>query len=175
MDYTEEMWRNLSFMGYSNYEVSSYGRVQNVGRQKLLQSNPNQHGIQHVGLYDGSGKRRNTSVGRLVALAFLPIPDEPHFDTVVHKDGNLKNNDVINLEWRPKWFAIKYHQEYHDIIFYPKHPVMEHSTGMLFDKGRDAATYFCLFEKEVHRACQTGITPTLGEDYIFTYKENHVS
>lgn len=170
MNFTSEEWRNLSFMGYGNYDVSNLGQVRRSKSHRLVKSNPNQSGVEHVGLYR-DGIRRNSGVARLVAEAFLEIPDDPIFDTVVHRDGNLRHNEAENLEWRPHWFAVKYQREYHDIIFYPKIPVIERKTNILFRRGREAATYFCLLEVEVHRACRLGIPPTLGSDLIFEYEE----
>lgn len=43
------------------------------------------------------GKYKYLQVHRLVALAFLPNPENR--STVNHIDGNQSNNDVSNLEW----------------------------------------------------------------------------
>lgn len=169
-DYISEEWRNLSFIGYANYDVSTFGRVRNNVRDRIVEQNPNRNGVMHVGLYS-EGIRRNSGVARLVAQAFLEIPDDPIFDTVTHRDGDLCNNRVENLEWRPRWFAIKYQQEYKDPIFYTNRHVIEETTGLKFRVGRDAASYFCLLEEDIHRACQKGIPPTIGTDLIFRYED----
>jgi hypothetical protein len=49
-----------------------------------------------VNLYD-NGRQMKFSIHRLVALAFIPNPDNKEF--VNHKDGNKLNNHVSNLEW----------------------------------------------------------------------------
>ena len=40
------------------------------------------------------------SVGRLVAIAF--IPNQNGYKYVKHKDGNVKNNNITNLQWCSK-------------------------------------------------------------------------
>ena len=34
------------------------------------------------------------------------------FDTPINLDGDRHNNRVENLTWRPRWFAIKYNQQF---------------------------------------------------------------
>lgn len=46
--------------------------------------------------YISIGKRKYY-VHKLVAEAFIPNPEDKK--VVIHKDGNLANNDVSNLEW----------------------------------------------------------------------------
>ena len=52
----------------------------------------NVRGYHSVGI-----KRRTYMVHRLVAIAFIPNPENKEF--VNHKDGNKLNNHVDNLEW----------------------------------------------------------------------------
>lgn len=58
------------------------------------------NGYRIVGLRDEIGKRHHVTVHRLVAITFLPNPDE--LPDVNHKDGNKLNNSVENLEWCSK-------------------------------------------------------------------------
>ena len=44
-----------------------------------------------------NGKEKRFKVHRLVAEAFIPNPK--HLPQINHKDGNVKNNNVDNLEW----------------------------------------------------------------------------
>lgn len=165
-----EEWRVLTHLGYPNYEVSNQGRIRNTKSGRLVKAHPNGHGIYHVGLYS-HGTRTNYSVGKLVGLMFLPIPENENFDTITHRDGRNHNNYYWNLEWRPRWFAVKYNQEYHAMESFPKDAVAEDTTGLIFRSGREAASYFCLLEEDVHKACQGGPPPIFGRDLLFRYSE----
>lgn len=53
-----------------------------------------------------TGSRRTVRVHRLVAMAFIPNPN--NYPEVNHKDCNRKNNDVSNLEWCTHEYNIQY-------------------------------------------------------------------
>ena len=168
-DHFMETWRNLSFIGYEGYDVSDRGRVRNTVTGRILRSHPNGSGIEHVGLYLG-GIRSNKAVGVLVAKAFLESPPNENYTTVVHRDGNQKNNSYENLEWRPKWFTVKYNKEFHNnALLYPQTPVIEETTGKRFLTGKDASMYFCLLESQIHKSCKDGSSPMLSDGMVFSY------
>lgn len=45
-------------------------------------------------------QKYHVNVGRCVATHFLPNPNPMVYTEVFHKDGNRRNNDVRNLEWK---------------------------------------------------------------------------
>lgn len=78
---------------YSHSRVNLQGRLQK-GRWMKLQNDKD--GYLKVRL-QSKGKSAYIGVHRLVALAFLPNPD--NLPQVNHKDEVKDNNEVSNLEW----------------------------------------------------------------------------
>lgn len=98
-----EEWRSI--LGYPEYEVSSHGRIKSLSgsggvEERIMVPQPNKNsGRLYVSLRNG--KRRNAQVARIVAHSFI-ANDNPENQTVNHKDGNVHNNHVDNLEWVPQ-------------------------------------------------------------------------
>ena len=94
-----EEWRNV--VGYENYQVSNMGRVKSLAndksrKEKILKQWKNKYGYMQVILCK-DGKLKGFRVNRLVAIAFIPNPN--NFRCVNHKDECKTNNCVDNLEW----------------------------------------------------------------------------
>lgn len=90
----------VGFEGF--YEVDTLGNVYSIvhnasRRKRTLKPYPNEAGYLKVNLYDENGKCKKKYVHRLVAEAFIPNPQNK--PNVNHKDCNVKNNAVENLEW----------------------------------------------------------------------------
>jgi hypothetical protein len=86
---------NLDFLGFPNYDVLSSGHVRNCKTQRVLKTYFHK-GYQYLQLYS-NGKDTNFDIHRLVALAFVPNPN--NLPEVNHKDGNKENCWDWNLEW----------------------------------------------------------------------------
>ena len=95
----QEIWTKIE--GFSNYEVSSLGRVKslnwnNTGKEKMMSLCMVSSGYLSTCLYKDK-KQKMALIHRLVANAFIPnLENKPQ---VNHIDGNKTNNCVSNLEW----------------------------------------------------------------------------
>lgn len=78
------------------YGVTNDGRIWSYVKNRWLRPDE-ANGYMRVDLTPPKGKKRKYLVHRLVALAFIPNPENKRF--INHKDGNKTNNNVDNLEW----------------------------------------------------------------------------
>lgn len=84
-------------VGYEKlYAVSIYGDVYSYRSQKILSPSKAKNGYRTVVLYKDKVKT-TLYVHRILAEAYLPNPDNLQY--VRHKDGNITNNCIENLEW----------------------------------------------------------------------------
>jgi hypothetical protein len=80
----------------TDYMVSKEGKVFSKKTNKFLSQYSTPGGYMNVDLYTPK-RRYKIGVHQLVALAFIPNPD--NLPLVNHKDGDKTNNDLENLEW----------------------------------------------------------------------------
>jgi hypothetical protein len=107
----EEIWKTIP--GYTDYEVSNLGRIRSKERKKKYKSGrelnfkskikqQRPHPVNNfimTDLVDDKGKRRTVYPHKAVALAFVENEKPRKKKVVIHKDGNLKNNNSENLKW----------------------------------------------------------------------------
>ena len=90
----KEEWKSV--IGYEGlYEVSSCGQIKSLRKGALL--TPHKINGYYVVRLCKNGKMKNHKVHRLVAIAFIPNPENKAF--VDHIDTNRSNNRVENLRW----------------------------------------------------------------------------
>lgn len=82
---------------FSDYGITSCGRVWSYKRNKFLTLQTDRTGYKFVQMYDDNGKKRTVLIHRAVALAYIPNPEG--LRTVDHNDNNKEHNYVGNLQW----------------------------------------------------------------------------
>lgn len=99
-----EIWKDIE--GYEGlYQVSNLGNIKSLRSNKLMSVNDSGIGYMKTHL-SKNGKQTYPYVHRLVAIAFLPNPN--NLPEVNHKDENKSNNNVTNLEWCDKYYNANY-------------------------------------------------------------------
>lgn len=93
-DLENEVWKDIP--GYEGlYQASNFGRIRNnKGEAPYMEKS--QKGYIRASL-SVNGIHKHEKVHRLVALTFLPNPD--NLPQINHIDEDKTNNTVFNLEW----------------------------------------------------------------------------
>lgn len=97
-----EVWKDIPrFEGY--YQASNMGRVKSLVRkgrksEVILKGSPNNIGYMLVQLRNEDIKRKSLLVHRVIMMTFEPRDDADEME-VNHKDLNILNNALSNLEW----------------------------------------------------------------------------
>lgn len=91
----DEIWEFIP--GFSNYMISDHCRVWSERSQSFLKPKRMDR-AGHLGfcLFE-NGKAHYVYLHRLMAMAFIPNPD--NYPIVRHLDDDPKNNDLENLAW----------------------------------------------------------------------------
>lgn len=154
-------WVQIS--DFLDYSVHFTGIVRKNSDLRVMALQQNQHGVINVGLYR-DGRQYKRSVAVLVAEAFLPRAVPETFDTPIHLDGDLANNHVENLMWRPRWFARAYHQQFDNPIRLER-VIQDCKTGERFKNSRAVCTTYGLLEGDLQMSMvrETYVWPTYQE------------
>lgn len=125
-----EQW--VPLLGYPDYSASTLGRIRNDKRDSLLTIIHLESKRAYVGLMK-NGVQVKRNVSKLICETFVPKPTNDHFTTPIHFDGNLSNCQSTNLDWRPRWFAIKHAMQFRTSLPQYPTPVRETKSGEMFD------------------------------------------
>lgn len=101
-----EKWKKISsiseYQNYVDYSISTKGRVRNDSTGRILKRTLHSNGYLQVTLCSKTEKPIHPTIHVLVALAFIPNPN--NLPEVNHKDEDKTNPNVDNLEWcTPKY------------------------------------------------------------------------
>jgi hypothetical protein len=134
--------------GFPKYSVNKLGQVRRDSFDRLVRPQMNQTGSVYVPLMR-EGVLKQRSLALIVAKAFLPEPTPP-FDTPINLNGDRWDCRVENLMWRPRGFAIRYHQQFRDPYERPvKAPLRARDHQEVFPDSLSAAKRYGLLERDV--------------------------
>lgn len=145
----QEIWKPIS--EFPIYSVSNFGRVKNNRRNHIMHGGYDKDGYRQVTIshYD---KQYNRRICRLVAIAFIPNPN--NLPVVNHKDENKENDHVDNLEW----CTVKYNNSYGTKLQKNSKMVRCIETNCVFESTRKAEKDMQISHSHICKACKTGCT-----------------
>lgn len=91
-----EIWKSIPIKELENYEISDMGNVRHRKHLKKIKFG-NIRGHLTFRYKPGKSKGSTYLVHRLVALAFIPNPN--NYPVVNHLNGDRGDNRIENLEW----------------------------------------------------------------------------
>lgn len=142
------------------------GRTQKI-KEKTLRSFDNSTGYKQVNLIDGNGVEKKKYVHRLVALTFLPNPN--NLTDVNHKDGDKSNNRVSNLEWVTHAENVRHSIE--KLGNKPKGPkakkVMNTITGEIFTSVKEVSKKYEAPTSSIYAQISGRVASVRGQRFAF--------
>lgn len=180
-------WRYIP--GFDNkYQVSREGCVRRIRhysgkqlfRELIMTTKTDEDGYLRVSLTSDRNHSREYGIHQLVALAFIPNPD--NLPCVNHIDGNKLNNSVNNLEWctveynnqHANQIGLRPHRIYEDrsaVKLRLSKPVRCEQTGQTYPSCIEAERQLNLGSTAVWHSIHYN-TPT-KQGYTFSYIESY--
>jgi len=179
IDESTEIWKDVP--GYEGlYQISTFGRVKSLPRIKRTKAwqitserilKPRVSGKEYLSvvLFDKKHEKKQWKVHRLVAIAFLPNPEE--LLEVNHKDENKGNNRADNLEWCTRSYNVKYGKRIEkQSKRLQKRVIMCGDDGdaiLEFESIKSAAQYIGVDPTQISRASNPGNKKTKAGGYLW--------
>lgn len=146
---------------FPDYGVTEDGRVWSYKSNKFLKAGDS-HGYKMVSLRVDR-KSKHMLVHRLVALTFLPNPDDK--PQVNHIDGDKTNNRLENLEWNTSSENIRH--AFATGLSKTNKPIRCLETGQIFESAGEAARVLGVYRSHIPRVLNGQYKHTKG--YSFEY------
>lgn len=128
--------------------MSDLGQIRSETSGRILALSQNQFEVVQVGLVRDR-IQYHRSVPLLVAKAFVPQKFEA-YETPINLDGDRWNNAATNLAWRPRWFAIRYNQQFRiPYEHHIEHAIQDLKTGEITDNSLECAKRYGLLESDL--------------------------
>ena len=147
----QEIWKDIpSYEGL--YQISNYGNVKSIKRDKILKPQVNGRGYLSVGL-SKNGKHKTFRLNRLVMITFVGYVEGK--DQVNHIDGDKTNNRLDNLEWCTQSENM-IHAFANGLYKKKKRRVRKircKETGDIYDSGADASRKLGYDKSTILRIC----------------------
>jgi len=160
-----ELWRMIK--EFPDYRVSTFGQVMKISNGRILKQGLRSQGVPVVWMVQ-DGAQYCRAVPPLVAEAWLPPPEFESFDTPIQLNGDRACCRVDNLMWRPRWFAIKFHQERLSTLndqWRLSFRLIE--TGEVFHHPAECATVYGILERDI---CMAIFNGTFTFPYMFRFE-----
>ena len=158
-------WRIID--EFPDYEVSDEGQVRNISTQQMLGIFDNGNGVLQVVLTKNK-KKWARAVHRLVANAFLDLP--PVGYVPIFLDGDRTNLSASNLEWKPRWFAVKRTLQAKRVIPMDDRPIIMLKTEEIYPNALECAKAIGGLEELVLITAQNRHGATyMGSQFEFYY------
>lgn len=153
----EEIWNNIE--GWPDYQISNLGRVKSLkfNQERILKPSINKRGYKRVVLCNNK-KQKTFQVHKLVAMAFIPNPD--NLPEINHKNENPQDNRVENIEWCDRFYNINYGTRKDRIAKAKSKKVAQYTLDGMLVRVWESATQIMMetgIDKTCISACARGI------------------
>lgn len=143
----QDEWRAIE--SFPDYKVSREGHIYSEITDRVMRTSINAQGSLKVNLMH-ENRIYTRNVNHLVAKTYLEPPKRSDFISIIHLDGDKTNCAANNLMWRPRYFTIRYHQQFeHDIFKSSRTPIVDMETGEEYPTIQDVVIRFGLLFNDI--------------------------